>query len=43
MVDAVSADRSHAYTTLLERIPRTERQLVVTALEVLARVLDGEG
>jgi DNA-binding MarR family transcriptional regulator len=43
MVDAVSADRSHAYSSLLERIPRQERQLVVTALEVLARVLDGEG
>ncbi len=43
MVDAVTADQSHAYSALLERIPRPERQLVLTALEVLARALDAEG
>jgi DNA-binding MarR family transcriptional regulator len=40
--EAVSIDWSGAYTTLLERIPRPERQRVAEALELLARVLDGD-
>ena len=40
--DAVSMDWSGTYATLLERIPRTERQRVAEALELLARVLDGD-
>jgi DNA-binding MarR family transcriptional regulator len=40
--ESVSIDWSGAYTTLLERIPRPERQRVAEALELLARVLDGD-
>jgi DNA-binding MarR family transcriptional regulator len=42
IADAVSTDWTLAYATLLDRIPRPERQRVVDALEMLARVLDGE-
>jgi DNA-binding MarR family transcriptional regulator len=42
IADAVSSDWTLAYATLLDRIPRSERQRVVDALEMLARILDGE-
>jgi DNA-binding MarR family transcriptional regulator len=42
IADAVSTDWTLAYATLLDRIPRQERQRVVDALEMLARLLDGE-
>jgi DNA-binding MarR family transcriptional regulator len=42
VADAVSTDWTLAYSTLLDRIPRPERQRVVDALEMLARILDGE-
>jgi DNA-binding MarR family transcriptional regulator len=40
--DAVSTEWTLVYSSLLDRIPRTERQRVADALEMLARVLDGE-
>jgi DNA-binding MarR family transcriptional regulator len=40
--EAVSTEWTLAYATLLDRIPRPERQRIADALEVLARVLDGE-
>jgi DNA-binding MarR family transcriptional regulator len=41
--EAVTVEWTSAYSTLLDRIPRPERQRVADALETLARVLDGEG
>jgi DNA-binding MarR family transcriptional regulator len=40
--ETVSGEWTSAYATLLERLPRTERQRVAEALEVLARALDGD-
>jgi DNA-binding MarR family transcriptional regulator len=40
--ETVSSEWTSAYATLLERLPRTERQRVAEALEVLARALDGD-
>jgi DNA-binding MarR family transcriptional regulator len=40
--EAVTTEWGSAYTTLLDRLPRGERQRVADALEMLARVLDGE-
>jgi DNA-binding MarR family transcriptional regulator len=40
--DAVSSEWMEAYASLLERMPRGERQRVADALEVLARVLDAD-
>jgi DNA-binding MarR family transcriptional regulator len=40
--DAVSTEWTHAYSTLLERIPRGERQRITDALDALARLLDGD-
>jgi len=40
--EAVSVEWNVAYTTLLDRLPRPERQRIADALEVLARVLDGD-
>jgi DNA-binding MarR family transcriptional regulator len=40
--EAVSSEWTIAYASLLDRIPRPERQRIADALEVLARVLDGE-
>lgn len=37
--ESVSTEWTHAYVALLERLPRTERQRVTEALEVLARLL----
>jgi len=42
VAEAVSSDWTSTYASLLERIPRGERQRVADALEVLARVLDAE-
>jgi DNA-binding MarR family transcriptional regulator len=39
--DGVSSGWSDAYTSLLESLPRAERQRVADALELLARVLEG--
>jgi DNA-binding MarR family transcriptional regulator len=41
--EAVISEWTFAYSTLLERLPRPERQRVADALELLARVLDGHG
>jgi len=41
--EAVISEWTYAYSTLLERLPRPERQRVADALELLARVLDGHG
>lgn len=40
--EAVSTEWTLAYTTLLDRLPRPERQRIADALELLARVLDGD-
>jgi DNA-binding MarR family transcriptional regulator len=40
--ESVSADWSSAYSALLDRIPRSDRQRVVDALETLGRLLDPE-
>jgi DNA-binding MarR family transcriptional regulator len=40
--EAVSTEWTLAYTTLLDRLPRPERQRIAEALELLARVLDGD-
>jgi DNA-binding MarR family transcriptional regulator len=40
--EAVSTEWSHAYASLLDRVPRAERQRIADALETLARVLDGD-
>jgi DNA-binding MarR family transcriptional regulator len=42
VVDAVSTEWTTAYTSLLERVPRAERQRVADTLDLLARVLDGD-
>jgi DNA-binding MarR family transcriptional regulator len=41
--EAVISEWTYAYSTMLERLPRPERQRVADALELLARVLDGHG
>jgi DNA-binding MarR family transcriptional regulator len=38
--EALSVEWTLAYTTLLDRLPRAERQRIADVLEVLARVLD---
>jgi DNA-binding MarR family transcriptional regulator len=43
VAEAVSQEWSKACSTLLESIPRGERQRVVDALDALARTLDGQG
>ena len=40
--DAVSIEWATAYGLLLDRLPRIERQRIADAIEVLARVLDGD-
>jgi DNA-binding MarR family transcriptional regulator len=40
--EAVSGEWMAAYASLIERVPRGERQRVADALEVLARVLDAD-
>ena len=42
VAENVTAEWILTYTTLLDRVPRAERQRVADALDVLARVLDGE-
>jgi DNA-binding MarR family transcriptional regulator len=43
VAEAVSTEWTSAYTTLLERVPRAERQRVADTLDLLARMLDGDG
>jgi DNA-binding MarR family transcriptional regulator len=38
--DAVALESQHAFSALLERLPRHERQRITDAIEVLARALD---
>src|SRR5450755_1044171 len=40
--DAVALEWTQAYATLLDRIPRGDRQRVTDALEALARLLEGD-
>ena len=40
--EAVSGEWTAAYTLLLDRLPRQDRQRVADAIEVLARSLEGE-
>ena len=40
--EAVSTEWTLAYSTLLDRIPRGERQRITEALDALARLLDGD-
>lgn len=40
--DSASSGANAAFAALLDRLPRSDRQRVVDALEVVARVLDGE-
>ena len=42
IADTVSTDWTLAYASILDRLPRPERQRVAETLEMLARVLDGE-
>jgi len=42
IAEAVSSDWTHAFATLLDRVPRAERQRMLDALETLARLLDGD-
>jgi len=40
--DAVALEWALAYTQLLERIPRSDRQRIADAIEALARLLEGD-
>ena len=42
IADAVSTEWTVAYSTLLDRVPRGERQRITDALDALARLLDGD-
>ena len=39
MAEAVTSEAVHAYAALMDQLPRAERQRVIDALELLARVL----
>jgi DNA-binding MarR family transcriptional regulator len=43
VADALASEWMAAYVSLLERIPRAERQRVAEAVDVLARILEGDG
>jgi DNA-binding MarR family transcriptional regulator len=43
VAEAVTAEWLTVYSALLDRLPRSERQRVTETLEVLARVLEGDG
>jgi DNA-binding MarR family transcriptional regulator len=43
IAEAVSLEWTAAYSLLLDRIPRTERQRIAEAIEILARALEGGG
>jgi DNA-binding MarR family transcriptional regulator len=43
VAEAVSIEWAAAYASLLERVPRADRQRVADTLDLLARVLDTEG
>ncbi len=40
--ESVSSDTLEAYSSMMERLPRSERQRVTDAMEILARLLDGK-
>jgi DNA-binding MarR family transcriptional regulator len=40
--DGVAAESQQAFVALMERLPRTDRQRITDAIEVLAKALDGE-
>jgi len=40
--DAVALEWSQAYTLLLDRVPRGDRQRIAEALDALARLLEGD-
>lgn len=40
--DGASSSATTAFATLLDKLPRNERQKITDALELVARVLDGE-
>src|SRR6478609_5996106 len=40
--DSVTSESTQAFTTLIDRVPRADRAKVLEALDVLARVLDGQ-
>src|SRR5690242_4546943 len=40
--DAVAAESQQAFLALMDRLPRTDRQRITDAVEVLAKALDGE-
>ncbi len=39
--EAVTQDALHAFTALMDRLPRTDRQRVTDVIEILARLVDG--
>ncbi len=41
IVEAVCIEWAAKYTTLIEKVPRAERQRIADALDLLARVLEG--
>jgi DNA-binding MarR family transcriptional regulator len=41
--DTVTQDATHAFTALMDRLPRADRQRVTDALEILARLVEGPG
>jgi DNA-binding MarR family transcriptional regulator len=40
--DSVAAESHQSFVQLMDRLPRTDRQRVAEALEVLAKAIDGE-
>ena len=42
IADAVTSEAQQAFASVLERLPRNDRQRITDALEALARILDGE-
>jgi DNA-binding MarR family transcriptional regulator len=41
--ESVTQDATHAFTALMDRLPRADRQRVTDALEILARLVEGPG
>jgi DNA-binding MarR family transcriptional regulator len=42
IADSVTTDSTQALTGVIDKVPRAERAKVLEALDVLARVLDGQ-
>jgi DNA-binding MarR family transcriptional regulator len=40
--DSVTSESQHALVTLLEKLPRADRQRITDALEALAKAIDGD-